>query len=118
VTKGYTAVWAQFAASACGYRLSPLAGSLSPDNLFAGDTMAQIAVTDNDVLYIVPLGGVQFPDIAPGFVWFIFGTDENDTIVLQWDTIDRYVAVVDGAYAQAQSNIGVPVRIRLSGDTP
>jgi hypothetical protein len=118
VTKGYTAVWAQFAASACGYRLNPAGGSLSPDNLFAGGTIAQLAVTDNDVLYIVPLAGSQFPDIAPGFVWFSFGADPFDTIALEWDNIDRYVAVVDGAYAQAQSNIGLPVRVRLSGDTP
>jgi hypothetical protein len=118
ITKGYTAVWNQFAASACGYRLNPAGGSLSPDNLFAGDTIAQLAVTDNDVLYLVPLGGVQFPDIVPGFVWFSFTEDEFDTIALEWDTIDRYVAHVPGAYVQAQTNIGIPVRVRLSGDVP
>jgi hypothetical protein len=118
VTKGYTAVWNQFAASACGYRLSPAGGSLSPDNLFAGGTIAQLAVTDNDFLYLLPSGGVQFPDIAPGFVWFTFSDDEVDTIALEWDTIDRYVALVPGAYVTAQGNIGIPVRVRLSGDVP
>jgi len=118
VTKGYTAVWAQFAVSACGYRLNPAGGSLSPDNLFAGDTIAQLAVTDNDILYVLPQALAQFPDIAPGFVWFSFGASPDDTIALEWDTIDRYVAYVPGAYAQAQSNIGLPVRVRLSGDVP
>lgn len=118
ITKGYTAVWAQFSVSSVGYRLSPLAGSLSPDNLFAGGTIAQIAVRDDDIMYIEPLGDVPFPDIAPGFVWFSFGTDENDTIALEWDTIDRYVALAPGAYAAAQGNIGLPVRVRLSGDVP
>jgi hypothetical protein len=118
ITKGYTAVWNQFAVSACGYRLNPLAGSLTPDNLFAGGTIAQLAVTDADVLYLFPLNGVQFPDIVPGFVWFSYTDDEFDTIALEWDTIDRYIAHVPGAYAQAQTNIGIPVRVRLSGDAP
>jgi hypothetical protein len=118
ITKGYTAVWAQFAASAVGYRLSPLAGSMSPDNLFAGGTIAQLAVRDDDILYLLPNGLAQFPNIAPGFVWFSYTEDEFETIALEWDGIDRYFAEVPGAYAQAQTNIGLPVRVRLSGDVP
>jgi hypothetical protein len=33
-----------------------------------------------------------------------------------WDGVDRYAALVPGVYASMQSNIALPMRVRLSGD--
>jgi hypothetical protein len=119
LTKDFTAVWGQISISSVGYRLSPLVGSMVPDNTFAGGSIAQLAARDDDLVYVQPVGNVQFPDIKPGFIWLTLDAGSGgQSIAMQWDTIDRYVALVDGVYEQAVSNIGLPRRIRLSGDLP
>jgi hypothetical protein len=117
LTKNFTAVWAQFSVSSVGYRLNPLAGSIVPDNLFAGGSIAQLAARDDDLAYVQPVGNVQFPDILPGFIWLTLDAETGgQAVAMEWDGIDRYVALIPGVYAAMQSNIGLPRRIRLSGD--
>lgn len=118
LTKNFVAVWNQFSVSSVGYRAAPLAGSITPDNLFAGGSIDQIAARDDDFMYVVPAGGVQFPSIKPGFIWLTLDAETGgQSYAMAWD-IDRYIAHVVGVYAAAQNNIGLPRRVRLSGDLP
>lgn len=117
VFKEFTGVWAQFSVSSVGYRLSPLAGSMSPDNTFAGGSFSQVASRDDDLCYVVtgsPLPGI----VGPLSLVQSTSTNPEEVISMVWDGIDRYAAHVAGIYAQMQTNISLPVRFRLYGDKP
>jgi hypothetical protein len=110
VTKNFTLTIAQFAATSRGYRTSPLAGTLTPDLLFAGGTISIVQVSDDDTFRITPVGGVQFPGIV-GDLSVIFGTARY---ILDWD-INLYTTTVLGSYANSAPFIGVPTAMRLLG---
>jgi hypothetical protein len=109
VIKRFTLTIAQFSASSRGYRTTPLAGSLTPDLLYAGGTIDVVQFTDADEVRVVPLGGAPFPDID-GDLSVIFAA----RFVLHWD-VNLYQAIVPGIYAVAEDFIGVPTEMRLAG---
>lgn len=116
IFKNFITTWAQFSPTAVGYRFSPLAGTILPDNAFAGGSIQQIACLDDDTCYVQPVGNVQFPQGLGPYLW-VTGVGELSSAALTWDGFDRYAGKVDGLYAIMQSNIGLPNRIRLSMDT-
>jgi hypothetical protein len=115
ITKEFTFVYGQISASSVGYKLSPATGTISPDDTFAGGQLIQFASNDNDDCYIYPAGSTPFPSITQE-LWVSGGNiPYGDSVHMVWN-IDRYEAAIPGVYTQMRNSIGIPMRIRLSGD--
>jgi hypothetical protein len=115
VSKDFTLTPDQVSPTTAGYRLSPLAGSLAPDDTYAGDSISLVLAQETDEFSITPLGGVPFPGIS-GNLAVTLGVYSGPTrLVLEWD-IDRYYLPLEpGIYNYMVGQIGVGTLLRLSG---
>jgi len=115
ITKEFTIVYGQISVSSVGYKLSPPTGSIIPNDTFAGGQMVQFGSNDTDLCYVYPAAATPFPQITQE-LWISGGNlPFGESVHMGWD-IDRYAAHVTGVYQQMRNSIGLPMRIRLSGD--
>jgi len=113
ISKNFTLTPAQVSVSTVGYRAAPAAGTLAPDNVFGGGTIATLLVGDDDVLQVGPTGGAIFPSTA-GNLSVAIGVYQGPTrIILTWD-INIYHGNEVGLYAYLRGLIGVPTAVRIS----
>jgi len=118
VSKDFTLTSAQVSISTVGYRLSPLSGTLAPDNTYAGGTADLILAQDNDTFYVSTGTNTPFPGIA-GNLAVQVGVFQGPTrIVATWDGFDRYLGSAPGIYNYMVSKIGQTIALRLSGAPP
>ena len=114
VAKDFTLTPAQISVSSAGYRAAPAAGTLAPDAVYAGGTVALVQAVDTDEFRVQPTGGVQFPGISGNLAVQLGPYLGPSRLVLTWDGIDRYTANVPGLYEYFVANIGVGLAMRLS----
>ena len=118
VSKDFTLTSAQVSLTTVGYRLSPAAGTLAPDNIYAGGTIDLILAQDNDAFYISTGTNTPFSGIA-GNLAVQVGVYQGPTrIVATWDGFDRYEGSSVGIYNYMVSKIGQTIALRLSGAPP
>ena len=114
VSKDFTLTPAQVSATTIGYRLSPLAGVLAPDNVYGGGNVDLVLGQDSDAFYVSTATNLPFPGIS-GNLAVAIGVYQGPTrIVLHWDGFDRYIATEPGIYSYLQTIISTPVLLRLS----
>jgi len=117
VTKEFTLTPAQISVSSAGFRASPVAGTLAPDAVYAGDTVVLVQATDSDQFRIQNTGGVQFPGISGNVAVQLGPYIGPGRIVAAWDGV-YYSAVVPGLYNYMVSQIGLPTGLRFSAAPP
>lgn len=115
ISKDFTIAVAQVSSTTRGYRNSPLAGALTPDNVYGGGSVSLALCGDDDIFYVTPTGNVLFPTTA-GNLAVAIGVYQGPTrIVMPWSvTNGRYEAQEVGLYSYMQTIIGTPVLFRLS----
>ena len=115
VSKDFTITVAQVSSSTRGYRNSPLAGALTPDNVYGGGSVSLTLCGDDDIFYVTPTGSAPFPATA-GNLAVAIGVYQGPTrIVMPWNVANgRYQGQEVGLYPYMQTIIGTPVLFRLS----
>lgn len=113
VAKDFTLTPAQVSSTSVGYRLSPAAGTLAPDNVYGGGSIATILATDEEFLQVAPVGGAPFPGISGNLTLQIGPYVGAERIILTWD-VNVYTAAVPGIFALMQDYIGTPQAVRLA----
>jgi hypothetical protein len=114
ISKNFTLTPAQVSSTTVGYRAAPASGTLAPDNVYGGGTIATLLVGNDDVLQVGPTGGAIFPSTA-GNLSVAIGVYQGPTrIILVWDGISLYTGNEPGLYVYLQGLIGTPTAVRIS----
>ena len=114
VSKDFTITPAQVSVSTIGWRLSPAAGTLTPDNVYGGGNVDLVLGQDNDDFYVSTSTNLPFPGISGNLAVAISVYQGPTRLVLHWDGFDRYTVNEPGLYGYLQTIVGTPVPLRLS----
>jgi hypothetical protein len=115
VSKDFTLTPAQVSSTTIGYRLSPLSGTLAPDNTYAGGAIDLMLAQDSDEFYISTQTNAQFPGIAGNLAVQIGPYVGPGRLILSWDGFDRYIGSQPGIYTYLQDQLALATSLRLSG---
>jgi large exoprotein involved in heme utilization and adhesion len=114
VTADLTITPAVISVSSVGYRLSPLAGALTP-TAYAGGTVVLAQATDLDEFRVQNTGSVQFPGIIGNLTVQLPAYLGPNRMVLPWSSTSGWYSVSQpGIYAYITGLIGLPTTMRLS----
>ena len=114
VSKDFTLTPAQVSASTAGYRLSPLAGTLAPDNAYGGGNIDLVLAQSDDTFYVSTATNLPFPGISGNLAVALGVYQGPSRMILTWDGFDRYITTEPGIYTYMQSLIAGTVSLRLS----
>jgi hypothetical protein len=115
VAKNFSLGVAVISSTSVGYRTSPLAGSLTPDQAYAGGTINLVQATDDDEFRIGTVGNTPFPGITGNLAVQVSTYIGPNRLVMSWDGSSFYAAVVPGIYVELSDLVGGATALRLSG---
>jgi len=114
IAKNFTLTPGIISSTSAGYRLSPLAGTLAPDQTFAGGTIDLVIASDIDLFAISTGSGAPFPGASGNLSVQIGPYLGPNRLIMTWDGFDRYDIVQEGIYTYMVDQIGLPTDLRLS----
>jgi hypothetical protein len=115
VSKDFTLTPGQISSSSEGFRAAPAVGTLAPDGVFAGGTVALIQAVDTGEFRVQPAGGVQFPGISGNLTVQLPIYLGPNRLNLSWDAGSGwYDTIQEGVYEYFVQRRGLATTMRFS----